>query len=733
MALPNQPPTADRAASPLPRRWPLAARVVAVAFLLAIGLLAYPPVVAASGRAPALLLAAAAMLAGWLAAVYRSRLRTSVDAISGLLVALTLGEKRRLGGSTQPELGAVATLWNAMLDAVERSERDQRAWTEELEVLIGSIQSVVFAVSPAGDKVLFASAQTREIYGVPPEAFLASPTLWRDLIHPVDRRAVAALMRQLRRSGRYDVEYRIRRGDGATRWVRHRGILLCDESGNRLRITGVVTDISRRRERELRLEASERRIGGLIRASLDGIVSVDETGCVVLYNPAAERMFGRPPAAVVGMPIKLLFAPARCPQLLSTVATLQGGGGAPSAPQVVCGLRADGSEFTIEATVARHAVGEHGFVTVMLRDISARVAAETRVQQLSLAVEQSPVSIQITDTDLRIDYVNKHFGEATGYAREDLVGESMDRFVASPNWPDERRRLREIVAGGGEWCGEIRCRRKDGSLIWAFARVTPMTGGDGAITHFLAILEDVTEKKIKDERERRRQEQLAHSARLILLGEMASSVAHELNQPLTAIGGFGSACARLVGDRPEALALLKKIDAQVVRAGEIVWRTRDFARRQGSREPLDIAELVLGVADWMAAEARRHEIVLDTTADGGLPPVRGDRLQIEQVLLNLVQNAFEAVREIATPRRVVIAALPASDGGIVVSVEDSGCGVPEQVALDVFQPFFTTKSTGLGLGLAISSSIVADHGGRLWHAPVAGGTSFRFSLPAAPL
>lgn len=495
--------------------------------------------------------------------------------------------------------------------------------------------------------------------------------------------------------------------------------------------SGMVTDLRRRKERRLRLQASETRLAGLIRASMDGMVTVDQARCVVLYNPAAERMFGRPAKEVIGRPVDQLFADSFHGRFLVVDEAAGDDPDDAHAPLTLTGVRGDGSEFTMEATLARHAVGKQRFVTAMLRDITERLATQTRLQQLSAAVEQSPVSIQITDAHCRICYVNKRYCAATGDRPEQVLGQSANIFNPGEMPAAEQLRLHSALASGREWCGEFHHRRQDGSLSWEFARIMPITDSAGRVAHFLVIKEDISEKKAMAERERQRQEQLAHSARLILLGEMSSSLAHEINQPLMAINGYLAACSRAVQDSPEALAWLGKIDAQVTRAGEIVWRTRDFARRHSHREAVDVAALIFSVADWVSAEARRYEITLDTGGvNGALPGICADRLQIEQVLLNLLQNAFEALRDIARARCVAVTARQASGSSeLVVSVEDTGCGVPTEVAQDVFQPFFTTKPDGLGLGLAISRSIIEDHGGKLWYATTVAGTSFHFSLP----
>lgn len=678
-----------------------------------------------------------AALALWLMIGLGSNLLGAIDALSASVAAFAGGEKSRVSCHGPAELRAVAMQWNAMLDAVAAAEVRLSAWTGELEVFVGSVGSAVFSVSPNGEKVLFASEQAHEIYGVAPETLCKSPFLWRELIYPSDLGVLANLRRQLRRSACFEVEYRILRVGGGVCWVRHCGRLQADAPGRQQRIIGVVTDISRRKERELRLQACETQLAGLVRASMEGVVSVNEERCVTLYNPAAERMFGRPSHEVIGKSIDQLLSSSFHGRFLA-LDEVDGGNNSASethSPLIVRGVRRDGSEFTMEATLACHTVGKQRVLTAMLRDITERLASETRLQQLSLAVEQSPVSIQITDAHLRICYVNKRFCDVTGYAPEEVLGKSAIILESGETLESEYVRLRTAIANGEEWRGEFLSRRQDGSLYWEFTRLMPITSNDGRVTHFLALKEDITEKKTMEERERQRQEQLAHSARLIQLGEMSSSLAHEVNQPLMAITAYSSACRRAAKDCPEVLELLKKMDAQVTRAEEIIWRMRDFARRSSYRESLDIPTLIFGVMDWVVTEARQHGIMLDTSGvSKPLPEVRADRLQIEQVLLNLVQNAFDALRDVNTERCVsIMARHERGCGGIVVSVQDTGCGVPAQVALEVFQPFFTTKSTGLGLGLAISRSIIKDHGGSLWHTSAAiGGTSFHFSLPTVP-
>lgn len=237
---------------------------------------------------------------------------------------------------------------------------------------------------------------------------------------------------------------------------------------------------------------------------------------------------------------------------------------------------------------------------------------------------------------------------------------------------------------------------------------------------------------------RRRQAELAHVQRVGTMGQMAAQLAHELTQPLGAIANFAAGARRRLvaqGADPELVAAIDHIATEALRAGTIIRRLRAFIRKDvPQRSSVDINELVREVAELVRGEAREHGIRVELRCAAGLPPVEVDAVQIEQVLLNLVRNALDALRDGGGAAALLrIETQPAGPTGVEVAVHDSGPGIPATVAARIFEPFHTTKPSGLGMGLAISRSIIEAHGGRLWLCPDGDrGATFRFTLGDTP-
>jgi C4-dicarboxylate-specific signal transduction histidine kinase len=254
----------------------------------------------------------------------------------------------------------------------------------------------------------------------------------------------------------------------------------------------------------------------------------------------------------------------------------------------------------------------------------------------------------------------------------------------------------------------------------------------------LHIATDVTERKRSEEFARQQQEKLQMTARLITAGEMASTLAHELNQPLAAIANYNMGCVRRLRsgswDPQELLEALEKSGAQAERAGRVIQRVREFVRK---REPefaaCSINDVVAGVAAMIEIETEKNGSTVRLELAPALPPVRADKVMIEQVVLNLVKNGIEAMQD-APPgqRELTIRSQMGASGAVEVAVADNGRGIPPQLADNLFTPFFTTKPEGMGMGLQICRSIIEMHRGRLWaHRNPARGSTFHFSLPIA--
>lgn len=309
--------------------------------------------------------------------------------------------------------------------------------------------------------------------------------------------------------------------------------------------------------------------------------------------------------------------------------------------------------------------------------------------------------------------------------------------------PDDRERLREswrrLTAYDEPLDVEYRLLRPDGSVrhVHSIARLVRDADGKPLV---VGTLHDITERKLAQEEIRQTQERLTQFSRLSTMGEMAAGLAHEINQPLTAITNYAQALQRLLatagGPDPEDVDLaLSQIAAQALRAGEVIRRLRAFVKnREAHTEVTGVGRLISDLLTFAEPDARVNDIKLRVEAADDMPQVACDPVQIQQVLINLIRNAIDAINESQPARREITLRARCLDGGEVeVSVEDRGPGITSEVAENLGNPFFTTKASGTGLGIAISRSILRAHGGRLAHRPTpGGGATVFFTLPAMP-
>jgi C4-dicarboxylate-specific signal transduction histidine kinase len=281
-------------------------------------------------------------------------------------------------------------------------------------------------------------------------------------------------------------------------------------------------------------------------------------------------------------------------------------------------------------------------------------------------------------------------------------------------------------------------RRPDGTTSWTQWIDRAIFDASGKIMEFQSVGRDVTAERLAAEQLRQQQEELAHVARVSVMGEMVAAMGHEIGQPLHTISTFAAASRRaLEGDSPDRVAKvvdwLGRMQEQVQRAVAIIHRLRDFTRATGNdRAVVSIDEIVNNSLELTAADLRRQQVDVDLNLAEGLPPIYVDAIQIEQVLVNLLRNAGEAMAENpASPRPLLVASCQANQQ-VQVSVRDEGYGVSDEEFPRLFETFFTTKPEGTGIGLAISRRIIEDHGGSLWATRNENrGMTFTFYLPTA--
>jgi two-component system sensor kinase FixL len=357
---------------------------------------------------------------------------------------------------------------------------------------------------------------------------------------------------------------------------------------------------------------------------------------------------------------------------------------------------------------------------------AARVLRESE-ERFRLVVEAAPNGMIMVDARGRIAMVNAEVERAFGYRREELVGRPLDVLL-----PDPRRGARRADGGGGEQppgAGnngndvrtgpELPGRRADGREIPVQIRVSPMNTTAGRFV--LCSVTDLSERKRAESQAAQLRTELAHLSRVTMLGELSGSLAHELNQPLTSILSNAQAAQHFLArgdpDFDEVREILADIVAEDKRAGEVIRRLRAlFKKGEVQRQELDVNEVLQDVLKLARSDLINHGVAVDVRPAPDLPPVVGDRVQFQQVLLNLIKNGCDAMEDVdAGERKLVIRSGLAPLGAAVdVSIRDRGFGVPPRDVERIFDPFVTTKSGGMGLGLAVCRTIVQGHGGRLW-------------------
>jgi PAS domain S-box-containing protein len=496
--------------------------------------------------------------------------------------------------------------------------------------------------------------------------------------------------------------------------------------------------IERKRAEEANRE-SEARKGAILETALDGIITIDREGRITDFNPAAERIFGYRRAEAVGREIAELIIPPslRANHRRGLRHYLATGEGPVLGRRIeTTARRVDSTEFPVELAITRVPGDGPPTFTGYIRDITERRRAEAARAYLAAIVNSSDDAILGKTLEGIITSWNNGAERMFGYTAAEAVGQQICLIIPPERHGEEGQILERLRRGERIEHFETVRRRKDGTHIDVSLTVSLIKDSEGNIIGASKIARDITERKRAEEALQKAQADLAHVTRVMTMGELTSSIAHEVNQPLAALVTNANACLRWLARQPpdldEARDCLPRIIRDGNRASEVITRIRSLVRKSSpAKERLDLGEMIQEVLAIVNLEARRHRVVMRTELDAGLPPVQGDRVQLQQVILNLVMNAIEAMREVADwPRALLIKTWP-DVSSVLVVVQDSGVGLHEQNVERVFEAFYTTKAEGMGMGLSISRWIIEAHGGRLWAAANSGhGATFQFTLPS---
>ncbi len=563
-------------------------------------------------------------------------------------------------------------------------------------------------------------------------------------IHPDDRAQVMSVIQRAEETAiPFDLEFRISITDTPERWIAVRGQFMRGPQGQLLRRMGTMIDITGRKLAEQQLWESEENFRRLVENTSAVIWQADIDTWVFSYvGPQAVKLLGYPLEQWYEKDFWISHIhPDDRERAVNTCLTMS-----KSAQEFDFEYRMIGAAGEVvwihDIVNCQYHDGKPTELRGLMLDITERKRAEESLRESEehyRALTETASDVIITmDQDSTILFVNGAAEKIFGYVPAELIGQKITALMPEllrHRHKEDMRRYLETGERSFSWSAVsfpgLHRSGREISLEVAFAE-----SGIGDKRIFTGIIRDITERKHADAELRRNREELAHVTRITTMGELAASLAHELNQPLTAILSNAQAAQRFLSGKPSDIEEVREILHDIVednkRAGEVIRQLRALVKKgEFDFSSIDLSDIIQEIMSLVHSDAVLRNLRVRLDVDPDLPRARGDKIQLQQVLLNLLLNAFEAMKDCpADERDVSVRAELDGRDMLQISVSDHGTGLTSDQLDKIFQPFFTTKREGLGMGLSISRSIVQAHGGRLWAENNADhGATFYFTLP----
>ncbi|MBY5561703.1 PAS domain-containing sensor histidine kinase [Rhizobium leguminosarum] len=622
----------------------------------------------------------------------------------------------------------------------------------ETDPIIDLIPAMVWSATSEG-MLDFANQHFLEFIGAPPEEI--SGVGFYKLFHPDDMSHLASEWHDIMASKHArEVVGRLRRADGQYRWCTLRQKPRLDTEGNVVRWYGVVLDIEDRKQAENALKetktalaASEENLSLIINSLPVLVWSARPDGSADFVNKSWLDYAGRPADQILEWGFLDLYHPDDIPGMVdiwkrdlehSDHTVLKGR------------IRgADGNYrwfyFSGRKLVDANGVVRWFGVNIDIEDLQraenalreSEAALRESEHKLNLIINTIPAMAWSCTSDGRLEYFNRNLIDYVGLPSEEIVGFGFYRMFHPDDVEPMRMAWDDIVASKKSRPVDARIRRADGEYRWFNLRQSPLLDPDGNVVRWYGVVVDIEDRKRAEESLRQSQSDLAHVTRMTATGELAVSIAHEVNQPLMAIVTNAGTCLRWLQpghtDLEQARVAAERIVRDGHRAGDIITSIRAMAQKLPARiELTDFKPAVREVLDLLTGELQRRGIELSLDMAATPIEVVGDRTQLQQVVLNLVMNSAEAMTASSTAKHINIRCA-VEEQLVSVSVSDTGRGVPIHELERVFEAFYSTKADGIGMGLSICRSIVEAHGGRIWASlgENGDGALFTFTLPMA--
>jgi PAS domain S-box-containing protein len=506
------------------------------------------------------------------------------------------------------------------------------------------------------------------------------------------------------------------------------------------------------RHEEEELKRSEVHKAAIVDSSPDGIIAIDEEGGITEFNPAAELTFGYRRNDVLGRRLADVIIPPslREKHRVGFARYLATGDSKVLGRRLeMTALCADGREIPVELTITRIPQDGPPAFTGHLRDISERKRNEGALRVAHAQIvrseerwrsvfENSAVGVALADLTGRLSATNPVFQRMLGYTEQELRELTFVDITREEDRDHNKALVRELLEGRRQQFQiEKQYVRKDGTSVWARNNVSVVQGMDGVPPFLMALSEDITQRKLSEDALAKARSELAKMANITSLGVLTASIAHEVNQPLSGIITNAGTCLRMLSADPPNIDGARETARRTIRDGnrasDVITRLRTlYSKKEPSPETMDLNEAVREVAALSLIEIQRSGVIPRYELADDLPLVVGDRIQLQQVILNLLRNASDAMNTIYDhPKELLIRTETDGSNQVRLSVKDLGVGLTSQAADKIFGAFYTTKPDGMGIGLSISRSIIEAHQGKIWAAPNDGpGCTFSFVIPS---
>jgi PAS domain S-box-containing protein len=503
-----------------------------------------------------------------------------------------------------------------------------------------------------------------------------------------------------------------------------------------------------RAQSDAALRRSEARKAAILDSALDCIVTIDHDGCITEFNPAAERTFGYRRYEVVGKQLADVVIPPslRDRHRRGLIRYLETGEASVIGRRVeITAVRADGSEFPVELAISRIQLTEPPSFTGYLRDITERKKSEEKLRESELNLRQMtetiPEMLWSATPEGAIDYCNDRVLDYTGFPAEEIMGNGWKKILYPDDVDQTVRVWMSCVTTGAPYQVEVRIfHAADRTYRWCVTSALPLLDQQRRILKWYGTVVDMHDWKQAQEELRNTQAELAHMTRVMTMGELAASIAHEVSQPLSGIITNASTCLRMLAADPPNIDGARETALRTIRDGnraaDVITRLRAlFSKTSNMTQSVDLNEATQEVIALLQSELQRSRVILRMELYDDLPPVTGDRVQLQQVILNLLMNGSDAMSVIDDrPRQMLIRTERDEGNRVRLTVQDAGVGIEPQSVNKLFKAFYTTKSNGMGIGLSVSRSIIESHHGRIWAAQNndGPGATFSFSIPCRP-